>query len=151
MRIEIDQSGKIEDTSRLTVVAFSNGESQSVIILANEKRILHKHFRNLQKPRIFVYLTFAVLIFSLIQKRKNISQIVVDFEYPKQNSLIKSYLTQLIKYHKLSLDKRAISFSSIGKKSKAHKVANSAYKNKRANFKITAKEILEIIKKSGIN
>ena len=46
MRVEIDQSGKVEDLATSTVVAFSNGIKGAVIISAGEKRLviqkLHK-------------------------------------------------------------------------------------------------------------
>jgi hypothetical protein len=37
MRVEVDQSGKIEDTRVSTVPAFSNGVAFSVLIPANVK------------------------------------------------------------------------------------------------------------------
>jgi len=63
MKIEIDQSGKIEDTSKNTIIAFSNGKFKSIFISAREKRELQKFFRRIGKPRIFVYRVFAILIF----------------------------------------------------------------------------------------
>lgn len=39
MQIEIDQSGKIEDTRKDTVLAFSNGKNYSILIPAEVKRL----------------------------------------------------------------------------------------------------------------
>lgn len=46
MKIEIDQSGKIEQTSELTVIAFSNGKSATIMISASE---IQKKFRKIGK------------------------------------------------------------------------------------------------------
>ena len=63
MRIEIDQSGKIENTNKNTIIAFSNNKFKSIFISAKDKREIQKFFRRIGKPRIFVYKTFAILIF----------------------------------------------------------------------------------------
>lgn len=38
MVCEIDQSGKVEDTQKLTVVCFANGKAKTLLISAKEKR-----------------------------------------------------------------------------------------------------------------
>lgn len=81
MRIEIDQSGKIEDTSKDTVIAFSDDSFGGIIIKARDKREIQKIFRKIGKRKIFIYRLFAILIFLLIKKHlKKISQMIVDFE-----------------------------------------------------------------------
>ena len=67
MIIEIDQSGKIENTSKNTVIAFSNEIFGSILVKAKDKREIQKIFRKIGKPRIFVYRLFAILIFLLIK------------------------------------------------------------------------------------
>ena len=54
MRIEIDQSGKIENTNKNTIIAFSNNKFKSIFISAKDKREIQKFFRRIGKPRIFV-------------------------------------------------------------------------------------------------
>ncbi|MCG2700747.1 hypothetical protein L6267_01100 [Candidatus Parcubacteria bacterium] len=66
MKIEIDQSGKIENTGKDTIIAFSNGSFGSISISAKDKREIQRIFRKIGKPRVFVYRVFAVLIFLLI-------------------------------------------------------------------------------------
>lgn len=51
MQIEIDQSGKIEDTSKDTVLALSNGTQFSIKISRNIKRELQNIFRKNKEPR----------------------------------------------------------------------------------------------------
>lgn len=48
--LEIDQSGKVEDTNKLTVVAFSNGKIKSLQISAREKQKLVKAMRGIDHP-----------------------------------------------------------------------------------------------------
>ena len=45
MKIEIDQSGKIEQTSIITVVGYSNDSKDTISITATEKGKLQKWFR----------------------------------------------------------------------------------------------------------
>lgn len=63
MRIEIDQSGRVEYTSKPTVVGFSNNKERTIIIAATEKQKLQRYFHRINKPRMFTYTLFAFLIF----------------------------------------------------------------------------------------
>ena len=65
MKIEVDQSIKIENTEKDTVVAFSNGVYGSIIISAKDKREIQEVFRKTGKRMIFAYKLFAILIFIL--------------------------------------------------------------------------------------
>lgn len=124
MDIEIDQSGKIEDTNKNTVVAFSNSRFKSVLIGAKEKREVQKLFRRIGRSRMFVYRSFAILIFLLIRRHlKEIQKITIDEEYPGKESLIKNLLFQEIRAVNADFDKKNIVFRRIGKKSRAHFVA----------------------------
>lgn len=53
MNIEIDQSGKIENTNKDTVIAFSDDTCGSILIKAVDKREIQKIFRDIGKSRIF--------------------------------------------------------------------------------------------------
>lgn len=68
MHIKIDQSGKVEDTRINTVVSFSNGKRKSISIDRREKRELQKIFREGKKGHVFIFKTFAILIFLLIKE-----------------------------------------------------------------------------------
>ena len=67
MNISIDQSSKIENTNKNTVIAYANSKQKSLLIKAEDKKNLQKIFRNAGKPEMFIYKTFAVLIFLLIK------------------------------------------------------------------------------------
>lgn len=147
MKIEIDQSGKIEDTNKNTIIAFSNKIFRSILIKAKDKREIQDMFRKIGKPRMYIYRTFTELIYLLIRNDLNkIKEIVIDKEYPEKEALIKNLLLQRIKGKKSDFLAENISFTGIGKKSKAHLLGYLVYKNRRkADLEIVSKEILKFI------
>ena len=149
MRIEIDQSGKIENTSKNTVIAFSDDKFKSILLHSQDKREIQKFFRRIGKPRIYVYRVFAILILLLIKDQlKEIKEIVIDEEYPGKDSLIKNLLLQEIRKIKPQFLKENIVFSKIGKKSRAHFLAYGvAVGKKKADIEVSAKDILRKIVK----
>ena len=149
MNIEIDQSGKIENTNRNTIIAFSNDISSSILITGKDKREIQRIFREAKKPRIFVYRLFATLIFILIKKHiRRINQVTIDLEYPGKSYLIKNYLYQEIRKIKPNFPAENIVFKRIGKKSKAHYVAYGiAIGKKLPNKIVSIKEISKFIVK----
>lgn len=153
MKIEIDQSGKVEATNKPTVVAFSNDKNRSVIIFSRDKKYLQKIFREAANPQIFVYKTFAVLIFFLIKDHlKKIQQIIIDREYIGYEKLIKQFILEMCQKYHLRIDPSIIHFRNIGKKSKAHNIAIDAYQKRKADTRITARDFLRVTfsnKKSG--
>lgn len=146
MRVEIDQSGKIEATNKPTVVCFSNSESKSILIKRRGKRQLQEIFRKAGKPRMFVIQTFSCLIYLLLKDfLPKISQIVIDREYPGYENLIKSYLVQLAKSDSKTLFSDMIHFTEIGRKSRAHLKAYQDYRKKKANWEAEAEDILGLV------
>jgi hypothetical protein len=154
MRIEIDQSGRIEYTSKPTMVAFSNSKSGLIIILSREKKLVQKYFRQIGKPRLFAYLTFAAGIYLLIRNViKNRDQLIIDREYPGYEKFISQEVKKFI-LKKSRIRDISISTSQIGKNSKAHDIAWHAtrYKRHRIGRKVSARELIKLIKgnlKSG--
>lgn len=131
MYIQVDQSGRIEYTSRDTVIAFSNKTRKSVLIKAKDKREIQRIFRERGRGRIFIYRTFASLIYTLIQDELDeITQIVIDQEYEGHESEIKNYLLQIIRKANKDFPKENITFKRIGRKSKAHTLAHKVYQKK---------------------
>jgi hypothetical protein len=141
MKIFIDQSGRVEYTSHNTIVAFSNGKQKAIKILARTKRQLQEIFRRKGAPNLFVYRTFATLIFLLVKNELcKIKQIVIDIEYPGQDKLIKDILLELIR--KNHLNEPEISFQKIGNKPKVHYAAYDVFiQKKKASQVINLEEI----------
>ena len=146
MRIEVDQSGKIEDTSKHTFLAFSNTQRRVLKISSVEKRKLQKYFKDKGKSKIFIYITFASLVIILLKnlKLKNI-QIIIDVEYTGRGHLIKN-----LKSINPTFPTDDICFHQIGKKSHAHYLTyGAAIRKLNPDLIITANRVLNVIKKSG--
>ncbi len=150
MKVYIDQSGKIENTGKLTVVAYANGKVRSLKISAVEKRKLLAVMKRLDKQSATcVYKVFAALVFLLI-KGQRISEVVVDKEYPGHEGTIKNVLKNL--FEKGNLVFPEIGFTEITKKSPAHKAAISVYRGEnKPDLTVKAGNILGLFftKKKG--
>jgi hypothetical protein len=142
MRIEIDQSGKVEDTSCKTVIALSNQIKHALVVSAREKRKLQEFFRIIGKPRMFVDVSFAVLVSLVIKKSVGIGKkIIVDMEYEGHSRVIETIING-------GEEMADIRWEKIGKNSKAHDLAYKVYAGKRkADEAIRAEQIWKLAKK----
>jgi len=128
-RIYIDQSGKVENTELKTVIAYSNNMTKSIEISSLEKRKLQKLFRSVARPNVFVYKTFACLVYLLVKSDlKWVREIVIDREYVGQEALIKLYLLRLMKKGGEVFDPSLISFAEIGKRNYAHNKSAATFR-----------------------
>jgi len=145
MDITIDQSNKIEYTSQDTVIAYANGKKKSLLIKAKDKRILEKLFRQANKPDIFVYKTFAILLFLLIKDDiKKIHSLTIDHEYWGKEPLIKNFLLQTIRKNGFVFAADAIHFGLIGKKDPSHIKAITTYRKKdKPDLIVSFKKVLK--------
>ena len=146
MRIEIDQSGKVEDTSRKTVVALTNSKKFTVLINTREKRKLQEKFRLIGQPKIFVYYVFATLLYLVIKYSGNLkNKIYIDIEYTGQTKIIEKILFDLVG------EKLLIEWIKVGKQSKSHDLGYKVFVGKlKADKVIEAKFIENLInKKTG--
>ncbi len=152
MSFLIDQSGKIEQTNKNTVVAIANSIHATIILKAKDKRDLQDIYREAGKPRVFPVQVFSALTYLLIEKAKIVEGkivegiVYIDKEYPGHEDLIKSYISQLIiKRGKVRLEPENIRFKLVGKTSNVHSVGYKAFKKGTADFKVTKKDILAMI------
>lgn len=148
---QIDQSGKIEQTSLKTIIAISNDIQYSIVLPRKVKRLLQEIFRSQQRPRMFIYNTFAALIALLFIKTKPVSRVVIDKEYGNED-LLKVRIFEYLKMHKVNYSPN-IEFGLVGKSSPAHilaaKVAN---KKIRQNLFLSLEDITSFLwptKKTG--
>ncbi|OGM70141.1 hypothetical protein A2975_03640 [Candidatus Woesebacteria bacterium RIFCSPLOWO2_01_FULL_44_14] len=141
MQVEVDQSGRIEETNRDTIIALANKDfGVSLRIPAETKRQLQKIFRKQGRPKFFAIRVFSVAVAILLQKSKLKPQLVIiDIEYPGHNQTIKSIIGEVLK------DTIDIEFRNIGKQSPAHKVAYLTYKKKlKENWRVNFPEIRKL-------
>lgn len=144
MTYQIDQSGKIEHSGQVTVVAVANGVTKSIFIGAGEKQKLIKIMRATDFPKkTYVYKIFATLIFLLIQG-ENIKHVEIDKEYPGNESVIKDTLIFLYRENKRKIPE--IRFTLVGKKSPAHIEALAVFqRNKKPSKIVKCSDVLEVI------
>ena len=146
MVYQIDQSGKIEQTSLHTVLAFSNHQQVSILFSKQNKRILLAFFKKQGKIKVFTVLTFAALLAILLKITSPVRhKIIIDHEYLSYEAYIKERL--LIYLHILKLKQLPIiEFGHVGKTTRAHcYAAEVAHKKKKANKVIRLEEILNLI------
>lgn len=152
MSYQIDQSGKIEQTERNTVIACINSQEITILLKKSEKRKLQRVFISLDMKKFFPYFAFAALIALLIIKLKPKTKISIDKEYFGHEKLIedkvKIYLKQLGVAHSPTIE-----FGHVGKLSKAHNLAYVvAVNKKKPDLIVNAKSVMEVIfgtKKTG--
>lgn len=147
LNYQIDMSGKIEQTNKVTVISLSNGKQVSLILKSKDKRDLQTIYRKAGKPRAFTLQVFAALIYLLLEKLSiSTGTIYIDKEYPGHEVLIKSYIAQLIiRKGKIKLETENIRFTLVGKTSRVHLFGYKEYKRGNADFKTTKEDILAMV------
>ncbi|MGA9349863.1 MAG: hypothetical protein WBW48_13815 [Anaerolineae bacterium] len=130
MRIEVDQSGKIEQTDKNTALAFSNDISYVVLIPARVKREAINLLRVTGKRGKNLYISlFAAALYQLLKDHLDrVDLIVIDMEYEGNEQDVKLALLNLIWQRHPTYPAANITFRCIGKKSTAHKKALAAYR-----------------------
>jgi len=148
MQIEIDQSGKIEQTSLDTVIALTNSISYTLLFKKKDKRQLEKYCRKFRLRKIYSVIVFANLISLTIKKSKVKKSILIDTEYIGYNNFIKKIIQ-----NKLGKDCPTIKFGYVGKESKSDDLARKVAKSKiKPNHTTNSEEIFRLSftnKKSG--
>lgn len=141
----IDQSGKIENTAKDTVIACVNNGKYAILIPSREKRRLQEYFRLVGKPRLFIDISFAAIVSLLAEKLKPSSAFTIDEEYPGHMEVIGRFIILL------APKPVAIRWKKIGKNCNAHDVAYKTYKRKRPpEQRVSADELWKLItKKAG--
>jgi hypothetical protein len=153
--VEVDQSGKVEDTKEDTVLAFANGMKFSVLIPATVKRDCVRILRQRGlSPKVFYLQLFVVGLFFLLKDHiAHLSHTIIDREYLGKDKDIRLYLMNLLKRARYTVDAEQFHFGHIGKGSTAHSLAiDTLRRMKQPDVKLTLEDILgqfEAKKKSG--
>lgn len=142
MKIEIDQSGKVEQTANKTVIADSL--KNSIVISSRNKKLLLELYRKAERPRMFVYELFSLLTALLIHSSFSKENIyIIDIEYFSQDNLLRQLIIQFLLKMKIICSKEQIIFRRIGKLSEAH---TNAYRIHTGKKKVKAVNISVILK-----
>lgn len=147
-KFQIDQSGKIEQTNKDTVLCLSNGSWDTVLIKAKTKRQIQEIFRRNGQPRNYVLFTFSAALAILIERNLSVGKIVIDKEYFGKEPIIKKLLEEMSEEIK---EKVTLEFGLVGKSSRADFRAGEVLaKKKKAKLVLTARMLLKAIKKTEV-
>ena len=143
MRVEVDQSGKVEKTNKDTVIAFSNLEQSTVLVSSKVKQILMRD----KKDKRYKIRLFAAGVYLLLKdKLRDMEIIMIDEEYPGYNRYIKDLLLTFIRKEIPNFDKSLIKFGRITKESNAHNIALLTYRGiLKPNKIIREEELSELL------
>lgn len=147
MTYQIDQSGKIEDTGRNTVLALSNDLEYTIVIPGKVKRQLQELYRKDGLTRVYIYQVFSVGIYFLISRLKLPTHIIIDREYKGKEKLINELVHIFLECNQKP--NHYLTFDQIGRNPKVHYLANNVLNQKRkADRIIRIEEILLTLKKT---
>ncbi len=147
--VEIDQSGKIGDTSIPTALALSNAQQLSVYISAEAKREIVRKLRRRGRLTAKTYLEiFSAALFLLVKEHLDqLGQIVIDVEYAGHEDTIRTMLLNRIRKIALRFPATQITFRRIGKRSRAHELAIATFRKQiKPTRKLNAADILALVK-----
>jgi len=145
MKIEIDQSGKIEQTNLNSIIALSNNIKGGIILNRKIKRQLQNYFRKNKKSRVFSYIVFSACVAILLKELKITQKVIIDLEYLGYNKFIKNHILLYLKRLGIKYP-ITISFASIGKRSPADDLANKIGKQKiKPIKKINYNEVIHLV------
>jgi hypothetical protein len=147
MKVEIDQSGKIERPGP-TVLAFSNGITHAILIPSNVKRASLYTLQQKGKSRQLAYLlVFSAGLCLLIKTHlKQLQKVIIDEEYTGHEADIKSFLLEYVKKTGQIFEPENIHFARIGKSSPADKKAGAVRKGDDKTYqKVSLKEMLKLL------
>ena len=148
MQVEIDLSGRVDQTTLHSAMAFSNGESYSVFLPASTKRRLLYILRKRGYPgsKIYYWVYCAMLFYLLKPYLRKIDTIILDQEYTGKENEIKSILKSIASKKNVLLDTDIIYTGQVGKKSRAHVRAIATLRDNRKAGKILSRDaILELL------
>lgn len=143
-KYQIDQSGKIEQTERNTVIACINGQQVTILLKSGEKRKLQKVFKAANMQKFFPFVTFAALVAILLHKLQSKNKVVIDREYFGHEDFIEERIETFITQAGSKIPQ--ISFGHVGKLSKAHQLGyRVAVGKEKTTLTVNAGEVLKVI------
>jgi hypothetical protein len=143
--VEVDQSGKVEDTKLDTVLAFSDGIQFTVLIPATVKRDCLRALRVQGiTANLFYIQLFAIGLFYLLRNHtESIDRVMIDREYPGHEGQIKDYLVNCLFRVGIPIDTYKIHFGSIGEHPPVHVLALSTLRGKeKPNLILSVKDLM---------
>jgi len=147
MRVEVDSSGIWGNMAEPTVFAFSNAKAYTIWIAPGVKKACITEIRRTKKLDALDYVRlYAISVFLLLRDHlRQLSEIVLDLEYPRKMGLGRVILLELIRTIDPQLARIPIKIRRIGKTSRAHDKANAVFRGDQLpDRQIQAKEIMNL-------
>lgn len=143
--MEVDQSNKIEQTERNTVLALSNDVSVTILLHRKDKRLLQEIFKRTGHSRFFPYFIFSALLAILLKEVLPKNKVRVDHEYGFYEQLILERTHAYLKL--LGVKSRVeVEFGHVGKTSKVHGLASDvSVRGKKATIVAKLEEVLKLV------
>lgn len=140
MILKIDQAGKIEQTEKDTILAFSSEEIQYTIKIPKKiKQDIFSKCKKQHKKQIMLKM-FSWGLYLLLKNKINENTLIfIDEEYPQKDRYIKNMLAG---YLKINADR--IRFDKLGKEDISHKLANNTFSGKLKPNEVITKDQLNI-------
>jgi hypothetical protein len=145
---ELDQSGRVDQTDRSTVLAFANGLRFSIRLSGVAKReiltILRRERKGKKEQHTLYILIFATLVYLLLKEHiDKLNTVVIDTEFVGHEATIKDHILNLFRRRDVVVSTDTFVFHQIGKKSPAHELAIKVFRGEAAAGKeITVAEVL---------
>ena len=153
MNVEVDQSGKFENTQTDTVLSVANYKfSYSILITNKEKRKFFtsiKHLRPSWTKHMANIQAFGIMLYLLLKPNvSKFNQIKIDTEYVGHEGVIKDRTLSLLNRHRRLIFTEQIIFRQIGKNSPSHATAIAVFRKILSpNSTIISQDILKVIPK----
>ncbi|MFQ5856482.1 MAG: hypothetical protein ACE5LU_12655 [Anaerolineae bacterium] len=149
--VELDQSGKLEQTNWDTVLAFSDGAQSAILIPRGIKRDVFGFLRQRypeRAGRFHILQLFAVGAYLLLRPHLHrLEHVAIDREYFGHEGYIKGILLNYLRREEPSLPSDFISFRLVGEGSPSDKLAKSVFRGEQEPERvIILEEIVEVLK-----
>jgi hypothetical protein len=145
MKIEIDQSGKIENTAQSSVIADSIGNA--IKISARNKRLIQQMYRQTSKPNEYVYHLFSLVVGLVIKKTYSQEHLyIIDTEYYGKDDYLRGLILLYMSMPSSQINKHKLIFRQIGRKSQAHTNAYTTFKNIKNKVQVQNLRLKTVIK-----
>jgi hypothetical protein len=142
--IQVDQSGKVEDTAQDTILALANGITFTIRIPSTVKRECITTLRRsgITGKTMYNQLFATGLFFLLKDKIQELDKVIIDIEYIGREAQIKEHLVQLLRRAHGIVESQRIQFGYIGEHTAADEIARQTLHKKRKPDEVIRLEMI---------
>lgn len=133
MRLEVDQSPKVEQSGP-TILAFSDHAHGTLLVPNQVKRQVLRRLREQGRGRrASVHMVFVALVALLLRDVvKHANLVIIDDEYTGHRGVIKFQVLHYLRKLGIKVENGVVTFGLVDRRSPAHDLAISVFRNQRA-------------------